>query len=132
MTQERGNPKTFAVSVIVGRLIGSPWPFGRLQISDEAITVRSIFRAKTCTKSEITGIYLERLGPQNQLLFEDAAGKMAGVAVVLAMRVKGVVGELRRRGYLVVDRRDAILPLPQGVVAWRDQGSADGRESGNE
>jgi hypothetical protein len=114
--------------VVIGHLAGSPWPFGRFHICDETITVRSMFREKSCPRSEITDISLERLGPQNQLLFEDAAGKMAGVAVVLAVRVKGVVDELRRRGYPVVDRRARILPLPQGVVPWRDGDSAEGRE----
>ncbi len=98
MRQEHQGQKTFVVSALIGHLVGSPWPFGRLEICDEAITVRTIFRERTCPKSEITDISLERLGPQNQLLFEDTAGKMADVAVVLAMRVKGVVGELRRRG----------------------------------
>lgn len=105
MRQEYKRRKSFVVSVIIGHLVGSPWPFGRLHISDQTITVRSMFRERTCPRSEITDISLERLGPRNQLLFEDAAGKMAGVAVVLAMRVKGVTGELRRRGYPMVDRR---------------------------
>lgn len=128
MRQEPKNRKTFVVSVIMGHAFGSPWPFGRLHISDESITVRTVFREKTCPKSAITEISLERLGPQNQLLFEDAAGKMAGVTVALAMRVEGVVGELRRRGYPVVNRRSRILPLPQGVVPWRDQASPEVRE----
>lgn len=128
MRQELKNRKTFVVSVIIGRAFGSPWPFGRLHVSDETITVRTMFREKTCPKSEITEISLERLGPQNQLLFEDAGGKMTGVAVVLAVRVKSVVGELRRLGYPVVDRRSSILSLPQGVVSRRDQDSVEGRE----
>jgi hypothetical protein len=128
MRQEPKNRKTFVVSVIMGHLFGSPWPFGRLHICDETITVRSMFREKTCPRSEITDISLERLGPQNQLLFVDAADKMSGVAVVLATRVKGVVGELRRRGYPVVDRRARILSFPEGVVPWRGEDSAEGRE----
>jgi hypothetical protein len=129
MSQEHKNQKTFVVSVLIGHFVGTPWPFGRLHISDETIAVRTIFREKICPKSEITDISLEKLGPQNQLLFEDAAGKMADVAVVLAMRVKGVVGELQRRGYPVIDRRPGILPLPQGIVPWHDQDSVEGRES---
>lgn len=128
MRQELKNRKTFVVSVIMGHAFGSPWPFGRLHISDETIIVRTMFREKTCPKSEITDISLERFGPQNQLLFEDTGGKMAGVAVVLAMRVKGVVSELRRRGYPVMDRRPSFLSFPQGVVPWRDQDSVEGRE----
>jgi len=85
-----------------------------------------MFNEKTCPKAEITDISLERLGPQNQLLFEDPAGKMADVAVVLAMRVKGVAGELRRRGYPVTDRRGPLLSLPQGVVGWREHDIAEG------
>jgi hypothetical protein len=129
MRQEHANPKTFAVSAMIGRLTGTPWPFGRLDIGDEAITVRTFFKEKRCPKSEVTDISLERLGPQYQLVFEDEAGKMADVTVGLAMRVKGVVGELRRRGYPVVDRRERILPLPQGIVPWRDQ---DIEEDGDE
>ncbi|HUB41982.1 MAG TPA: hypothetical protein VMA72_24305 [Streptosporangiaceae bacterium] len=111
---------TFVVSALIGRFMGSPWPFGRLYISDEEIIVRTAFRERACHKSQITAISLERLGPNSQLLFEDTEGKMADVAVALAMRVKGVVGELKRRGYPVVDRRPRIFPLPQGVVPWRD------------
>jgi len=128
MRQEHQSPKTFIVSTLIGHLVGTPWPFGRLEISDEAITVRTAFRERTCPKSEITDISLERLGPNYQLLFEDATGKMANVVVVLAMRVKGVVGELRSRGYPVVDRRGRIFPLPQGVVPWRDEDRAEGDE----
>ena len=113
---------------MIGHFAGTPWPMGRLRISDEAITVRTMFREKTCLKSEITGISLEKLGPQNQLVFEDAAGKMADVVVGLAMRVKGVVTELQRRGYPVVDGRPRLLPSPQGVVPWRDLDSEIGHE----
>ena len=122
MRHEGKKQKTFVVSVIIGNFVGSPWPFGRLYICDEAITVRTIFRERNCPRSEITDVSLERLGPQNQLLFQDVAGRMAGVAVVMAMKVSGVVDELRRRGYPVVDRRGRIRPLPQGVVPWREDG----------
>lgn len=114
MKQEHENGKTFVVSALIGHAVGTPWPFGRLHISDETVTVSTVFKGKTCLKSEITGISLQKFGPQNQLLFEDATGKMAGVTVVLSMRVEGVVGELRRRGYPVVDRRPRFLPI------WRD------------
>jgi hypothetical protein len=123
MSQRR---KTFVVTTIIGHFVGTPWPFGRLHVGDDAITVRTMFNEKTCRKAEITDISLERLGPQNQLLFEDPTGKMADVAVVLAMRVKGVVGELQRRGYPVTDRRGPLLPLPQGVVPWREHDLAEG------
>jgi hypothetical protein len=109
MGQERANRKSFIVSALIGRFVGAPWPLGRLYVSDQAITVRTLSKQRTCPKSEITDISLERLGPNYQLLFEDAAGKLADVAVVLAMRVKGVVGELRRRGYPVTDRRGTSL-----------------------
>lgn len=85
----QGRRKTFLVSAIIGDFLGTPWPFGRLHIADDAIAVRTMFNEKTCPRAEIADISLERLGPQNQLLFEDPAGKMADVAVVLAMRVKG-------------------------------------------
>jgi hypothetical protein len=57
-------------------LAGTPWPFRRLYIDDGAITVRTSFREKTCLKSEITEISLEKYGPANQLLFEDVTGKI--------------------------------------------------------
>ena len=117
MTRDRANRKTFVVSALIGHFAGTPWPLGRLYVSDEAIAVRTLSRKKTCPKSEITDISLERWGPNYQLVFEDASGKMADVAVVLAMRVKGVVGELLHRGYPVVDRRRPIL-------SWRDPDSA--------
>jgi hypothetical protein len=117
MRHEPAKRKAFVVSALIGHFAGTPWPLGRLYVSDEAIAVRTLSRKKTCPKSEITDISLERLGPNYQLLFEDASGKMADVAVVLAMRVKGVVGELLRRGYPVVDRRGPLL-------SWRDPDAA--------
>jgi hypothetical protein len=118
MRPEHATRKTFVVSALIGHFAGTPWPLGRLYVCDEAITVRTWFKEKTCLKSEIVDISLERFGPQHQLLFGDAAGKMADVAVVLAMRTKGVVGELRRRGYPVMDRRGPL-------VSWRDPDSAE-------
>jgi hypothetical protein len=121
MGQERKFRKTFVVSTLIGHFAGTPWPLGRVHVSDEAITVRTLFRKKTCPKSEITDISLERLGPQYQLLFEDSSGQMADVAVAMAMRVNGVVGELRRRGYPVVDRRGPLL-------SWREPDSPETSE----
>jgi hypothetical protein len=121
MRQQPENQKTFVVSAIIGHFVGTSWPFGRLHISDDMITVRTMFRKRSCPKSQITDISLQRLGPQNQLLFEDPAGRMADVAVVLAMRVRDVLGELRRRGYPVVDRRGRL-------PSWRDQDNVEGRE----
>jgi hypothetical protein len=118
MSQKRANRKTFVVSTLIGHFVGTPWPLGRFYVSDEAIAVRTLSTMKTCPKSEITDISLERLGPNYQLLFEDASGKMEDVAVLLAMRVKGVVGELLRRRYPVVDRRGPLL-------SWRDPDSAE-------
>jgi hypothetical protein len=106
---DSGHRKTFVVSVLIGRFAGTPWPFGRLHISDQGITVSSVFRQRSCPKSEITAITLERFGPQNHLLFEDASGKLSAVSVVIIMRVKSVVGELGRRGYPVMDRRPRLL-----------------------
>jgi len=113
MRQEHENWKTFVVSTLIGHLVGTPWPFGRLFISDDSITVRTMFKERSCPKSEVTDISLERFGPNYQLLFEDAEGTMADAMVVLAMRVKGVVGQLQRRGYPVVDRRGPLL-------SWRE------------
>lgn len=109
MRQEHPNRKTFVVSALIGHVTGTPWPLGRFYVSDEAITVRTLTRKRTCPKSEIIDISLERLGPQYQLLFVDAAGKMADVSVGLIMRTEGVVGELRRRGWPVMDRRGPLL-----------------------
>lgn len=117
MRQEHAKRKTFVVSALIGHLAGTPWPLGRLYVSDEAIAVRTLFKKRTCLKSEIIDISLERFGPQYQLLFVDAAGTMADVAVVLIMRTEGVVGELRRRGYPVMDRGGPLL-------SWRDPDSA--------
>jgi hypothetical protein len=122
------NGRTFIVSTLIGYFAGTPWPFGRLYIDDGAITVRTIFKEKTCLKSEITEISLEKYGPANQLLFDDVTGKMSDVAVLLSMRVKGVVAELERRGYPVVDHRWKMLPLPQGIVPWRNPDTKTGNE----
>ena len=124
----RWNGRTFVVSTLIGYFVGTPWPFGRLYIDDRAITVRTIFREKTCLKSEFTEISVEKYGPANQLVFDDVTGKMSNVTVLLSMRVKGVVAELVRRGYPVVDRRWSMLPLPHGIVPWRDPDSEAGSE----
>jgi hypothetical protein len=112
-TMNTGDRKTFVVSVLIGRFAGTPWPFGRLYVSDEGVTVRSGFRERSCPRSEITDIFLERLGPQNQLLFEDVSGKLADVSIVIVMRVRGVVGELHRCGYPVTDRRARLFGGPE-------------------
>jgi hypothetical protein len=125
MRQKSKNGKTFIVSAMIGNFAGTPWPFGRFEIYDDAITVRTILNERTCLKSEITNISLERFRMAYQLLFEDETGRMANVAVGLTMRVKGVVSELQRRGYPVVDRRGSIF-LPQGVVPWRQQDNVEG------
>jgi hypothetical protein len=122
------NGRTFVVSALIGQFAGTPWPFGRLYIDNGAITVRTSFKEKTCLKSEITEISLEKYGPANQLLFEDVTGKMADVAVMLSMRVKGVVAELERRGYPVVDRRWTMLPLPRGIVPWHEPDGGGGHQ----
>ena len=75
--------------------------------------MRKMFRARTCPKSEIRCISLEWFGPNKQLLFDDAAGKMADVTV-LAMRVKRAVGELQRRGRPVEDRRRSLQNVQGG------------------
>jgi hypothetical protein len=105
-----GDHTRFLVSAAIGhQLVGTTWPFARLDISDHAVTVRTMFRERTCPKSAISGISLAWYGPQKQLLFDDATGKMANVTVLLAMRVKRVLGELQRRGYPVVDRRGPLV-----------------------
>jgi len=112
MPQENENWKTFVVSTAIGhQFVGTPWPFGRLFISDESIIVRTMFKERSCPKSEISCVSLAWFGPNKQLLFVDAGGKMADVTVLLAMRVKGVVGEFRRRGYPVADRRGNLLSV---------------------
>jgi hypothetical protein len=112
-----GGRKTFLVSVQIG-LLATVWPLGRLHISDESITVRSLFKTRTSPKSQITDISLERYRMANELLFKDSGG-LAGVMVFMPARAEGVLGELRRRGYPVVDRRPRLLPLPQGAGPWQ-------------
>lgn len=107
--RQHGQRATFVVSAVIGQLVGTPWPFGRFEVSDNAVTVRTMFRERTCPRSEIREISLAWFGPNKQLMFDDPAGKMADVTVFLAMRVQGVVGELRRHGYPVVDRRGSLL-----------------------
>lgn len=128
MRQESGSRKTFLVSVQIG-FLATVWPFGHLRISDESITVRSLFKTRTSPKSQITDILLERYRNANELLFRDSGG-LADVMVFMPARAKGVLGELRRRGYPVVDRRPGLFPLPQragpwrGIIPWHDDGEA--------
>jgi hypothetical protein len=114
--RQRGKHATFVVSAVIGQFVGTPWPFGRLEVSDDAVSGRTMFRERTCPRCEISEISLAWFGPNKQLVFDDPAGKMADVTVFLAMRVQGVVGELRRRGYPVVDRRGSLLGGKVGVT----------------
>jgi hypothetical protein len=126
-TRESGSQATFVVSVLIGARAGTPWPFGRLHIRDDSIAVRSMFSKRASPKSQIVEISLQRYGPSYQLLFK-ASSEMAGVMVGISMRFEGIVAELRRRGYPVVDRRSTLFPLthdlpqdvPLGIVPWRD------------
>jgi hypothetical protein len=127
--RQRGSHATFIVSTAIGhQLVGTGWPFGRFEISDDAVTVRTMSNERSCPKSEITSISLVWYGPNKQLLFDDATGKMADATVFLAMRVKGVVGELQRRGYPVVDRRGPLLGDKMGDN--RDVGSSTMTDTG--
>jgi Bacterial PH domain len=119
MTQQSANQKTFLASVLIGRRSGTVWPLGRLRICDESITARSLFRTRTSPKSQIIEISVSRQGMGNGLLFV-ASGEIAGVLIYAARpsRVDRVAGELRRRGYPVVDRRQSLFPLTQGIASW--------------
>jgi hypothetical protein len=129
MRRQPKDQRIFHVSAMKRGFVVTKGP-GRLYVSDYAITLSTTFREITCLKPEITDISLERLFPNFQLLFEDESGKLADVAVVLVMRVKGVLGELRRRGYPIVDRRGPILPvfLPQDTVPRPDPETEEGDE----
>jgi hypothetical protein len=107
-----GRPeKSFRVEVHAGWKVAG-WPFGKLDIDDEQLTVRSSplpwIRPRSASREAIGEICLRTMWPVYVLRFAESAGALAGVRVVLALRPNRILRELGSRGYSVIDF--GILP----------------------
>ncbi len=98
--------KSFAATVRVRRRIAGA-PFGRLDISDEGVTIRSWFPAwigsLSAPKATITEVTVYGW-PAIYIKFIDNHGTLADMAVN-PVGSRRVIRELRARGYPVVDVR---------------------------
>jgi hypothetical protein len=106
------------VEAHVGRKVAG-WPFGRLDIDDEDLTVRSSplpwIRPRSASKQSIGNISLYRRWSLDHLGFADSADALSKVRLALPVRSKRIVNELRSRGYPVIDRRKKrLLPAYPG------------------
>jgi len=102
----QASAKTFAATVRVRRRMAGA-PFGRLDISDERVTVRSWFPAwigpHSAPKGTITEVTVYGW-PAIYIKFTDDHGALLHAAVN-AVRSRRVIREFRARGYPVVDLR---------------------------
>jgi len=106
--------KTFAVGAYVERKVAG-WPFGRLDIDDDVITVRCApipwFSPHRVSRDAITEISIYKNLVLDHLKFEDSGGVFAKVSLDLPVRPRRIIRELQSRGYPIVDhRRKSILP----------------------
>jgi hypothetical protein len=111
--------RSFAVGAYVGRKAAG-WPFGRLDVADDNITVRCWplpwFGPQTMSKETIIEISLEKSLTLDHLKFVDSENSFTKVSVDLPVRSKRAISELKARGYPVVDRRPKMFP--KGIVPW--------------
>ncbi len=109
--------KTFGVEVHAGRKVAG-WPFGRLSISNEELTIRSSplrwIRARSASRDAVGQISVHRWGPLDILKFADASSAFSSVVLVLPVCPTRIVKELREHGYTVTERRPARFP--RGIV----------------
>jgi len=100
--------RTFLVEAHVGRVIAG-WPFGRFDIGDDELTVRSwlipLFRPRSVPRSTITEVAVCRRLFMHRVRITDSAGACADISLALAGSAGPIIGELQRRGYPVADRR---------------------------
>ncbi len=119
--------RSFCVQVKVGFRIAG-WPFGRLDIGDEELRVRTWLlpsvRRHSVRKEAVTKIYSYQRAGRHRLKFEDTGGAFAKVSVSLLTGRRAIVEELRYRGYPVIQQSPPLfgfrrLSLQPGQVTAR-------------
>lgn len=107
--------KTFAVGAYVG-CKAAGWPFGRLDIDDDMITVRCApipwFSPLSVSREAITEISIYKNRVLDHLKFNDSGAVFAKVSLDLPVRPRRIIKELRSRGYPLVDHRFPKRILP--------------------
>jgi hypothetical protein len=106
--QAKMSSRTFIVGVWVGRRIVS-WPFGRLDINDDSLGVRSRpafqLRGREAVKGSVQTISIKRRSGTTLLKIRDSGDAFSSVIVQMPLGSAKIVDELRRRGYPVTDER---------------------------
>lgn len=107
--------RTFIVELHVGhKAAGYPW--GRLDIDDEALTVRCIplpwFAPCTAQRSDIQEITVGWAFNIPRMRFGGSGLGHKKVAVFMPYKSRQILDELRQRGYPVIDQRKGQRPWP--------------------
>jgi hypothetical protein len=100
--------KTFSVQIFVGHRVVS-WPFGKLDISDEAITVRSrpawMLKRRTASHRTINRVLIRHHWAQKVITIEDTDGVFSKINVNSQLMGYGKLqAQLEHCGYVVADR----------------------------
>ena len=122
VTQEAALRRTFGVAFRVGRgPVGVSWPFGRLDVDDDELVLRSIppapWSSRPCTvrKDALREITLHGTRPVSYLVLDYAEQdrKRARVRPQF-FNSNTIISELQARGYPVLDCRVSPLPMLRG------------------
>jgi hypothetical protein len=100
--------RTFVVGVWVGRRIVS-WPFGRLDVNDDSLGVRSRpafqLRRREAAKGSVQAISVERRSGTYLLKIRDTADAFSNIIVQMPVGSAKIVDELRKYGYPIAGER---------------------------
>lgn len=113
--------RSFGVEAYAGRKIAG-WPLGRLDIAPEGLRVRLLFpwfMTRSAARDMITVVSVTRtVAGVCCVRFEDCGQCLADVHVHLPVRAQRIINELRRCGYVVVDRKtgEPVAGVPK---RWR-------------
>jgi hypothetical protein len=100
--------QTFTVGARLGRRVAG-WPFGRLDVADDALGLRfrpaGRFSPRSAAKDTVVAVRVRRRHLRTFLDIEDSGGVFRDVGLEIPYGVGRLVGELRGRGYPVIDQR---------------------------
>lgn len=100
--------KTFSVQIFVGHRVVS-WPFGKFDISDEAITVRArpawMLKPRTASRDTVRCVLVRHHWAQKVITVDDANGVFTKINVNSRLTGFGKLqAQLEHCGYVIVDR----------------------------
>jgi hypothetical protein len=113
--------RSFAVEAHAGRKIAG-WPLGRLDVGADGLRVRlpfPWFLTRSAAKDTITMVSVATTVTGARCVrFEDSGQRLADVHIHLPVRAQRIIGQLRRCGYPVTDRKTGqpVIQLPK---RWR-------------